>query len=616
VIGRVWSWIRRHRDEEQGAVLIFTAIAMVAVLGAGAMGVDVGFTVYGSREAQAMADTAAADIIQYINNADQETSNPGVQSYLNTKLSGVLQDNNSNANLTVTPMLYSGGVYTVPAGGCKLPVPTPPTYPACNAVAVQATQAVPQPFWGGFNNLAGKSGSGLPPTGSGSSGCGLTTVTGCGIGCNGMSTPCFDCPVGGCATCPTTSCYTWLPQSTFSIGTYLASFDSQQVALLNDIFGNSLGTVGVTAVGYEGLANTDVTLNQLITASGGLLTTDNVLTASYSAAQWQAIWLAAVENQEGSLNCGAAPTPLQCNAATALGPSEMTLTSSSTTNVALCALVVVNGENCSVAGADAAANQPEITYSGLDASLNVLQMLTTEAELANGSSAVNVTSGLQISGVTGTLTTDVVGPAQIATGPVGSITSPATGCPPSSGTATCAETAQVSADLSLSILGVVGTVDIPLSAADGIATLTTMTCANTVNGAITSTKITSETTTATAAVTLAGAAVATLTLSGASASAQSYTASVVPPTASTASAGTNPRQVGTDDPTPTISGPTGLYTGLLSTLLGTWTPPLNTWTPGPLSDAIGPLLQAAGVTVGGADVADLGTDCDAIEIGS
>jgi uncharacterized membrane protein len=598
VTRRVWSWIRRHRDEEQGAVLIFTAIAMIAVLGAGAMGVDVGFTVYGSREAQAIADTAASDLIQYINAADQNTTNSGVQQYLDNELNGVLVDNGSNANLTVTPMLYSGGVYDVPTSGCKLPVPTPPTYQACNAVAVQATQAVPQPFWGGFNSLAGKNGSGLPSTGSGTGGCGLTTVTGCGMGC-ASSTPCFDCPVGGCTTCPTTSCYTWLPQSTFSIGSYLASFDSQQVALLNDIFGNSLGTVDVTAVGYEGLANTSVTLNQLITASGGLLTANNVMTASYSAAQWQNIWLDAVENQEGDLSCGATPTPLQCNAATALGPSEMTLTSSSTTNVALCDLVSVNGSTCTPPAAT-------ITYSGLDASLNVLQMLTTEAELVNGSSAVNVTSGLQMSGVTGTLTTVVIQPAQVATGPVGSITSPATGCPPTSGTATCAETAQVSADLSLSILGVIGTVNIPLSAADGIATLTTITC---LNDAMTSTKITSETTTATAAITLAGNAVATLTLTGAPSSAQSYSAGTVPPTASTVSAATNPRQVGTDDPTPTISGQTGLDSGLLSAILGT------SLTSGTLTDVLGPLLQAAGVTVGGADVADLGTDCDAIGIG-
>ncbi len=608
MIRRVWSWIRRHRDEEQGAVLIFTAIAMVAVLGAGAMGVDVGFSVYGSREAQAMADTAAADLVQYINNADQSRTNAGVQQYLETELNGVLQDNGSNANLTVTPMLYSGGVYTIPTGGCKLVVPTPPTFTPCNAVAVQATQGVPQPFWGGFNTLVGKSGSGLPPTGSGNSGCGLTTVTGCGIGCNGMTAPCFDCPVGGCATCPTTSCYAWLPQSTFSIGSYLASFNSQQVPFLGEILGDTLGTVDVTAVGYEGLANTDVTLNQLITASGGLLTANNLMTADLSASQWLAIWTDAVDNQEADLSCGASPTPLQCSAATALG--EMDFSSSS--SVALCDLVSINGSS---SGPNCTEQDPTITYSGLDASLNVLQMLTTEAELANGTNAVNVTSGLQMSGITGTLTTDVVQTAQVATGPVGSVTSPANGCPPTSGTATCAETAQVSADLSLNISGI-GTVSIPLSAADGIATLTTMTCANTVTGAITSTKISAETTTATAAVTLGGAAVATLTISGVGPppAAESYSSAVVPPSASTLpgaagpDADTNPIQIGTDDPSLSSGMSFSNEVGLWSLISGTMT--------GVVADAIGPLLQAAGVTVGGADVADLGTDCDAIEIGS
>jgi uncharacterized membrane protein len=592
VIRRVWGWIRRHRDEEQGAVLIFTAIAMIAVLGAGAMGVDVGFSAYGSREAQAMADTASADLIQYINAADQYLTNTGVQGYLNSELNGVLQDNGSNANLTVTPMLYNGGVYTIPTGGCKQPVPPPLGYVPCNAVAVQATQAVPQPFWGGFNSLAGKNGSGLPPTGSGTSGCGLTTVTGCGMGCS-SNTPCFSCPVGGCTTCPTTSCYTWQPQSTFSIGSYLASFSSQQVLFLGDILGDTLGTVNVTAVGYEGLANTSVTLNQLITASGGLLTANNLMTADLTAAQWLAIWTDAVDNQEADLSCGASPTPLQCNAATALG--EMDFSSSS--SVALCQLVSVNGSS---SGPNCTEQDPTITYSGLDASLNVLQMLTTEAELANGTNAVSVTSGLQMSGIAGTLTTDVVQPAQIATGPVGSVTSPTTGCPPSSGTATCAETAQVSADLSLNISGI-GTVDIPLSAADGIATLTTITC---INDAMTSTKITSDTTTATAAVTFAGNTVATLTFAGASNAAQSYSASTVPPTASTASAGTNPRQLGSDAPIPSFTNEVGLWSLISGTMTGV------------VEDAIGPLLQAAGVTLAGADVADLGTDCDAIEIGS
>ncbi len=101
-----------------------------------------------------------------------------------------------------------------------------------------------------------------------------------------------------------------------------------------------------------------------------------------------------------------------------------------------------------------------------------------------------------------------------------------------------------------------------------------------------------------------GNAVATLTFTGASNAAQSYSASTVPPTASTASAGTNPRQLGTDAPIPSFSNQVGLWSLISGTMTGV------------VQDAIGPLLQAAGVTLAGADVADLGTDCDAIEIGS
>jgi hypothetical protein len=185
----------------------------------------------------------------------------------------------------------------------------------------------------------------------------------------------------------------------------------------------------------------------------------------------------------------------------------------------------------------------------------------------------------------------------VAFGPVGSFTS-ASPCPATSGTSTCAETQQVTADLQLTVLGVVGTLNIPLTAADGSATLLSMTCQN---NAMTNTKINASTTTATAAVTLNGSGIATLTISGAAQTAESYGAAVVPPTASTISGGTNPRQLGTTSPTLSYSGLSALspvYTLLTSTLPG----------------VLGPTLQAAGVNVGGAEVADLGSDCDAIEL--
>ena len=93
-----------RRASERGATLVFTALSMVLLLWAGATGVDVGFTVYGSRQAQAMADTAALDLARYLNYADTTFSSiPAVQSYLNGKLANVLTNNGSNAKLTVVP---------------------------------------------------------------------------------------------------------------------------------------------------------------------------------------------------------------------------------------------------------------------------------------------------------------------------------------------------------------------------------------------------------------------------------------------------------------------------------------------------------------------------------
>ena len=65
---------RRGDDSERGAAFILTAMSLVLLLWAGATGVDVGFSVYGSREAQAMADTAALDLARYINYADTLSS--------------------------------------------------------------------------------------------------------------------------------------------------------------------------------------------------------------------------------------------------------------------------------------------------------------------------------------------------------------------------------------------------------------------------------------------------------------------------------------------------------------------------------------------------------------
>ncbi|HXY29039.1 MAG TPA: pilus assembly protein TadG-related protein [Acidimicrobiales bacterium] len=518
----------RGRDE-RGATLVFTAMCMVVLLWAGAVGIDVGFSVYGSRQAQAMADTAALDMARYINIADAQTTNFYVQNYLNGKLSGVDTDNSSNAALTVTPGLWLNGAWSVPGPGCA--PTTPPAAHPCNAVMVTANQSVPQIFFGGFNVLSSHSGANATT---------IAAVT---------------------------------PEAAFTIGSFLAAFNAQQTAVLNVILSQLGTTANVSASGYQGLANTYVTISQLIAASSGLLNGGNVMTTPLSANQWLTIWQAAVASQVSGLNCSSTPTPSPCNASTALS----SLTFSGSNSVELCQLVSVDGSSC---------GSGVLTTPGLTASLDVLQTLTTEAEVANAGSGFNVQSALGITGVTSSTLTVTVGQVpQVGYGPV---------------TTTTASPGQVTADLNLNVQGQ-GILDIPLSAASGTATLKTVNC---YDNAMTSTKISATTTATSGTVTLGGTSIATLSIGGYSGPQISFaggTGGVVPPTASTQSADTNPITVGSNSPTLSYSGlstSSPVYTLLTSTLAG----------------VLGPVLQAAGVPVGGAEVADLSTNCDAVSI--
>ena len=252
----------------------------------------------------------------------------------------------------------------------------------------------------------------------------------------------------------------------------------------------------------------------------------------------------------------------------------------------LCHLVSINMGSIASGCTNTTSTTTILSTAALSASLNVLQLLTTEAEFANGSSALNVTSALGITGVTtAQLYLTLVQPPQVAYGVVN----------------TTASTAQVQADLQLT-LPVLGLLDIPLSAASGTATLKTLKCQN---NSMSSTTIAGATTTASGNVTLAGTNIATVSITGYSGPSTTFAGGVVPPTASTASAKpapTNPVQVAPASPAPTVTGLSGSTNPIVSTALSTVTGLLD------------PVLQAAGVSVGGASIADLGTSCDAVSL--
>ncbi len=556
---------RRHRDE-QGATLIITAIAMVAILGAGAMGVDLGFSVWGSRQAQAMADTAALDVVQNILTADSMPTDVAVQTYLNGPnglVAGVDKDNASNAGLTAIPGWWANGVFTAStaSNSCAGTIfSTSP--PPCNAVEVTATQGVPQPFHGGFALLSGHSGQN---TSGGGGGGGQSTI----------------------------AAYT--PSAGFSIGSYLATISPQQCAVLNVLLG-TLGTLGtpcpsgsVQILGYQGLANTYVSVNQLITASGGLLTDSNVMTASLPAADWQTIWTNAVGNQVVQTNCTS--SPLLCNAQTAL--RGLGFGTQLGGYAQLCQMVSINGSTCS-------SPNSTLPTSALSANLNALQTLTTEAELANGTNALIVTSALSITGVASASLKLTLGqPPQVGgPGPVGSYTSAAQ-CPaPTGQTSTCATTAQLSYDLQLSlppVLGVSPVLDMSLSGAMGTATLAQVNCSNQVMQSV---KINVATTALTGNVSFNGTLIGAAAVTGLN---KSASFSVVPPNSSTVGTGptSNPRNFGTTSPTITVGG---TVPSAVTSIL-------------PVADAaLGAVLQVTGATVGGAQVAATSATCDDVSL--
>ena len=143
-------------------------------------------------------------------------------------------NNGSGANLSVTEGLWTSQTFT-PESGAHCKGTTPPTGNLpCNAVEVTATSNLARLFSHGTSTLS------------------------------------------------RTAVAADTPEAAFSIGSYLASMGSpsQQTSVLGVLLGKLGASANLTAVGYAGLANTFVSVQQLINASGGILTPTNVMSAT------------------------------------------------------------------------------------------------------------------------------------------------------------------------------------------------------------------------------------------------------------------------------------------------------------------------------------------------
>jgi uncharacterized membrane protein len=363
------------------------------------------------------------------------------------------------------------------------------------------------------------------------------------------------------------------PEAGFSIGTYLLSL-STQASALSDLFTAAGASGSMTLLGYEGVASAHVTVAQLVAANPTLFTPSNVMTVSLPGSQWVTAW-------QNALSYSGDTT----DSATLGGIGAVTASAK------LCQMVSINGSTC---------NSSSLSYPALSSSLDVLQMLTTEAEVANQNTDIDLGTSLAVPGIADAKINLTIGQVpQVAYGPVGSYISSAQ-CPaPLGQTSTCATSAQVTATLKLSVnlLLFTGEIDIPLTAAQGTATLAGLTCSN---NQFASASINTATATATASVTAPGQPVnpiASLTILPGSRSMVFNPGQMPPPNAN------NPQTVSsTANPAWTWGNTQGVYT-LVSSVLGTT-----------LQSALGPVLQSLGISVGGANVMYTGTNCGAVSL--
>ena len=176
-----------------------------------------------------------------------------------------------------------------------------------------------------------------------------------------------------------------------SVGSYLASIDTSQSALLNAVLGGLLGSnLTLDAVSYQGLVDSNVRLLELVRAHAGLGSVDQLLDANLSLGDFYLLVAQAV-----SADCVLCASVLQNLAALASPVLDLRV-----------------GDLLQVSNQD-----PE---AALDARLNLFDLVTLGAQVANGKHALVAVAGLDLPPLaTLDLQLEIIEPPQIAIGPPG-----------------------------------------------------------------------------------------------------------------------------------------------------------------------------------------------------
>jgi uncharacterized membrane protein len=429
----LWARLtRRGPNGERGAFLVLASVFSIVALGATALAVDLGEEVYTKRHLQEAVDNAALDAVRAVGDKYGQGSGLTPAQYAVQLAQRALKANGfDTANTTVVTAYsvvlghYDPHTHGFTANG------TPN-----DAVQVAATISRPNRFLPGSNSLTATSVASLPGSPGG----------------------CTD-PI--CPPCTGACDHESWGEAGIAVGSYLARVNTS-AGLLNSILGGFVHG-NVTLVGYTGLAAGSVTLGELRTefAAG---TVDGLLTSSITYKNLLLMTASALQKQ---------------NTAASLSARTDVLSLAAVTDTTLPALPPLTlGSFIKI--------DPGAESSAAGAVLNVGQLVSMAAEVANGQNAVSATLSAASLGGLGsllnaggnTLSLKVIEPPQIAYGAARQSGSPLQW-------ETRAKTAQIRAQLHLrplstvSVLGVPSILDLPvyLEAASAQASLTGITCA-------------------------------------------------------------------------------------------------------------------------------------------
>jgi uncharacterized membrane protein len=246
-----------------------------------------------------------------------------------------------------------------------------------------------------------------------------------------------------------------LALASFSAGSGLLSLNSRDSALLNLLLGEILGSsVNLDLVSYKGIAATNVTLLELVEVAAGVGTVDELLKAELSVGELLEIYADAVDRND-VLEIG-------------IGNKVRNL-------------ITAKASNLSITLGDILAVTAPNVEEAASVSVNLLDLITTTALVANGKHALTLPLSLNLGKLLNVITRlEVTEPPKIAIGPPGK--------DEKGDWRTQIKTAQVrlettvKSDINLGLLQTIVDLALRLEVARGSAWLQSIQCRNQENG--------------------------------------------------------------------------------------------------------------------------------------